>query len=401
MNNPANIQEASPNLNNYQYQFTRHLASCNNIDYGKKSLRNLFAVSKDFEPSATIYGIVRTIEFSNRAQNSPAYKFNHIYVSNLIRTWITAVLLYGTHNPNELTLYVSPFLKEKHEGFLRGNFPKEIYHTAAKFQKFLSTIRTLCNGPLTEKQEKELYNLGFPKDYYKQLPQKITLVLPPSSKGLKQQIVFNKTPEGPQGYAMESDICIMEDTSGPNTNENGFKTTGNLQDFMEWFESDNNYHGKKVDENALVHIVTHSQIMQQYLRDKFNFDIDKNNDYKSVRKSNTWRFKTRKNVNPESGEYVNMTQNGLETNQKVPLLVEGVLLNKDYAKDLETIFENISLCGKTGSVLSLCGNRSTPKLGLRNQGPLVQGGKFTRKNKKIKTRRKNKKSKKNVKKTSQ
>jgi hypothetical protein len=360
----------------FQYQFTRHLASCNNIESGK-----LFG--KDFEPSSTIYGIIKTIQFSQG--NSESYQFSHIYVSNLIRTWITAVLLYGTHNSQELTLYISPFLKEKHDSFgllevKRGNFPKEIYHTAKKFEKFLLTLHDLCDdNMLSQDQKSVLDQVGFSKDYYSKLPGKITLVLPEKTDGSKQQIVFEKTENG---YKIESDVCLVEDTAGPSTKKEGFTTTGDLQKFMEWFESTNNYHGQN-HENGLVHVVTHSQIMQKYLRDKFNFDIDKIKDYSKVRHSNSWRFKTRTVIQPN--ELVNMKKDGIDTQNKVPELVPGVPLDKEMAKGLEDHLENLSLCGAMGSVESItCGRNGGAKKTRKNRINKTQKNK----NRKMKTAKK-------------
>lgn len=355
----------------FQYQFTRHLASCNNIESGK-----LFG--KDFEPSSTIYGIIKTIQFSQ--DNSESYNFNHVYVSNLIRTWITAFLLYGTHNSQELTLYISPFLKEKHfsVGTLevkRGNFPKEIHHTAKKFEKFLLTLHDLCDDSMiSQEQQSILDEVGFSKDYYSKLPGKITLVLPEKNDGSKQQIVFEKAEIG---YKIQSDVCLIEDSAGPSTKKEGFTTTGDLQKFMEWFESEKNYHRQK-HHNGLVHVVTHSQIMQQYLRDKFSFDIDKNKDYSDVRNSNSWRFKIRKVINPS--ELVNMKN---QTDKKVPELIAGVPLDKQLATNLEDHLEHLSLCGAMGSVESISCNRSGgAKRSRKNR---------KNKNRKTKTARKNKK----------
>lgn len=355
------------NTSKYQYQFTRHLPSCNNINEGKRSIKSFGLVEKDYEPSAALYGIMKTIEFSQHPSNSASYKYNHVYVSNLIRTWITSVLLYGTHNPDTLNLYISPFLKEKHEVVLgkrieRGNFPKEIYHSAKKFQKFLTTLHDLCD------------DIHLPKDYYFTLPKIINLVLP-----VKQKIVFEKQENG---YKIQNDVCSMEDTVGPRTKEeNGFITIGNLQKFMRWFESTENYHEQN-HEQGLVHIVTHSQIMQQYLRDTFNFDIDTNNDYSDVRNSNSWRFKTRKDIDVNDPELVNMTENKINTQQKVPQLIPGVPLDKKGAIELEGELQHLSLCGSSGSVESLC----------------KKGGKYSKKIRKQRTMKlKNRKSKTNKK----
>ena len=94
-----------------RFQFTRHAQSCNNVTS---------VVDKVYEPSITYLGILDSIEFANQNAQVGAFTHNHICVSNLLRTWITAVLLYGSQiskmNNEEtrkiLTLYICPYLKE-------------------------------------------------------------------------------------------------------------------------------------------------------------------------------------------------------------------------------------------------------------------------------------------------
>ena len=125
------------------YQFTRHANSCNNAGLGK-------TFGKDYEPGLTDYGISKTIEIND----DDNFKFNNnnkeVFVSCLYRTWCTAVLLYCNktnfsnsrqNEPNDLTLIVSPHLKEKAKyGILRGNYPKPINHTIDKFLLFLNNF---------------------------------------------------------------------------------------------------------------------------------------------------------------------------------------------------------------------------------------------------------------------
>lgn len=92
------------------FQFTRHAQSCNNISN---------VLDKVFEPSITYLGIKQSIEFAKKKAQINAFKQNKVCVSNLLRTWITAVLLYGSQlsqmNPPDndaLILYVCPYLKE-------------------------------------------------------------------------------------------------------------------------------------------------------------------------------------------------------------------------------------------------------------------------------------------------
>ena len=72
------------NNNKIKYQFTRHIQSCNNIS-------SIF--NKKQEPSATQYGIFHTTLFAINNQNR--FTSKRVFVSNLLRTWITAFILYG------------------------------------------------------------------------------------------------------------------------------------------------------------------------------------------------------------------------------------------------------------------------------------------------------------------
>ena len=92
------------------FQFSRHAQSCNNISN---------VLDKVFEPSITYLGIKQSIAFAKEKAQSNAFIQNKVCVSNLLRTWITAVLLYGSQlskmNPPDndaLILYVCPYLKE-------------------------------------------------------------------------------------------------------------------------------------------------------------------------------------------------------------------------------------------------------------------------------------------------
>ena len=74
-------------------------------------------------------------------------------------------------------------------------------------------------------------------------------------------------------------FCKIVDTIGPENNAD-FTSTGDLQEFMEWFESPTNYYKEKVDDHNKVHVITHSHIMRDYLaqfklNDETPFNIDK------------------------------------------------------------------------------------------------------------------------------
>jgi hypothetical protein len=307
-----------------KFQFSRHLLSCNNVTEGK-----LFT---DFEPSATIDGIYKTILFSI---NNKSYNFNKIYVSNLLRTWITATLMYGSNikKTDTLTLYISPYLKERHFFFWkRGNYPKEIQHMVQKFLFFLENLHKLCTIPTEEIDDKESFG-EIKGKWYENLPNKIVLVIPES-----QKILFSKT--GNLQYILQTDSCKLEDTSGPKTLQKGFLENGNLEKFMEWFPSEENYYGQNFDKNNIVHVVTHGLVMAYYLKPR---GYDKNKEQPIP--TNIWRFVTAAN---EKSIFDKTS------------VVTGILEKKSDAKNLEATFRKkykISLCGIMGSVKNPCSAR--------------------------------------------
>jgi len=404
-------------INYLDFQFTRHVASCNNINAGKLA-------GKDGEPAAAYYGIYNTILFAQKtklgSKDKEAFNSDNVYVSNLLRTWQTALLLYGTKtNTTNLKLHISPYLKELHnsniETFKRGNWPDHMKHSANKFLHFLKTLKafsreetrnlTQSYGSFLVKKE----TLNFPSPiWYDSLPKKITLTLPSlkinESKSIPQEIVYEKNKDG--DYEI-TNFCKLIDTVGPEAKklddgrssnekkvfsfEEAFNKTGDLEKFMIWFSNNKKTH------KGLVHVVTHSQLMQEYLRNKLDYDIDKmakknkkSFEYKT-RKSNTWRLKL--SLNPQQTKYsVKNT------------IVPGILLEKEKAISQEMALKAIgdkkqapygSLCGKQGSVDDIedevCTYHKpskTKKTG-GSQHSKTKKRKQTKKRKEIKKKRKN------------
>lgn len=357
------------------FQFTRHVLSCNNIDMGKhgqfisKLTFGRVEVGKDFEPGATVYGIFETIKYAQQEGQKSYFNFDHVYVSNLYRTWITAVLLYGTNlTPvDKLNLYVSPYLKEFHGQLETGNFPKPIAHMASKFRKFLNELHIYCT---TESDIDELFPEDKRMTWYSNLPNTIVLTLPPK-KGAKeaQEIKYEKN--GNEPYKLSS-FCGIEDSAGPN-NGPEFTKTGNLKEFMDWYNSDSNYYKKHHQKNK-VHIVTHSHIMRDYLKSfpinigdkEVPFDLDelkKDTLIGPIRNSNSWHFITTKDKNLENKSIAEAI---LEFDLK-----EGVPIEKKTAENAENKFKTHSLCGKSGSVEpvseEICGLKGGRKIGKKRR----------------------------------
>ena len=339
-----------------RFQFTRHLLSCNNLDEGK-----WYTAGKDNEPGGTIYGITKTIKY---AKDEKVYFYsNHVYVSNLYRTWITAVLLYGVNLSQDktLNLYVSPHLKEYHGIIQRGNFPKEINHMAHKFLKFLNALFNIKD--IIPADNKDI----IPADI-NNLPNTIILHLPPKpddkDKPTKPQLITYNKEENAQIYTMNKP-CDIVDTSGPNSGVK-FTETGDLNDFMAWHNGNNYYNSpvqveeqvqvnKPVHVDEPVHVVTHSHIMRDYLA-SFQiedaggiqqFDLDKlksNAVIKGIRNSNSWHFNTK--INNQFSTSTTTIASAITHFD----LKEGVPIKKDDAKKLEKEYQSLSLCGINGSV---------------------------------------------------
>jgi hypothetical protein len=244
--------------------------------------------------------------------------------------------MYGANSKKILRIYVSPFLKESAFFlFKRGNYPKELSSSIPKFLYFLKVLHQICMTPIEEIDDKDSFGT-IKKDWYKKLPNKLVICTPHN-----EEIVIKK--KGESEYSLETDILKMQDTVGPNTSDKGFLETGNLETFMKWIDSPDNYYGKLADNTGIIHVITHSNVMKNYIKSK----ISDSSKYNSFFKSNVWSFITSLNKTSISA---NEIKPGIS--QKIP-----------DAKILENVFRNkynSSLCGVKGSVKKLqSGGRKT------------------------------------------
>ena len=276
------------NNNKIKYQFTRHIQSCNNIS-------SIF--NKKQEPSATQYGIFHTTLFAINNQNR--FTSKRVFVSNLLRTWITAFILYGinfkqkyknnttniNNDKNTLELYVAPYLKEKITSFRgfkieKGNYPQEITKTLHNFSAFLNKYFKIPEF------SKEMIHF----------PDKIKITIPPPSDFFKnenkngnnynrQKFIFTKIDNEYIFNCKEK--SKIKDTIGPKCGDIRFLDDGNLEEFIKWHATIN------FKNNNIVHVVTHSQIMFQYLIDK-NINSKQ---YETHKEENCWSFLTNGNSN--------------------------------------------------------------------------------------------------------
>lgn len=308
----------------HNFQFTRHLLSCNNIAAGK-----WYANNKDFEPSAALDGIAKTIKFVDLDNNKAVFNSDKIFVSNLLRTWITTFLLYGVRTgadvipPDNINLYISPFLKENQKDIIvtkiqRGNYPKKIKKTVAKFLKFLNSVEKIVKRLLP----------GIIVNYCKT----VILNLPGYENNRNIQTI-EITKDWLGNYAIKSDMNLITDTVGPRA-DSSFLVDADLKKFMSWFDNvGRNYYITPSSLVGNVHVVTHSQGMKAYIKSL------KRSDKKillrsAVENSNSWRFIT--------------DFKGAIHDDKT---IAGVPIKKSEAKLTEKQNSELSLCGANGSIV--------------------------------------------------
>ena len=288
-----------------KFRFTRHLLSCNNINCGGSFF------GKDLEPSATVYGISETIKFA--MNNKQLFTGDYVYVSNLIRTWMTAVLLYGTGYATKdgtfstLNLFVSPYLKEYHGHFRTGNYPyDDIDESFEKFNYFLNKLYLYRN------------TLGRTEILF---PTYIHVHL---ERDDKRFCSFQKSGQTNNMRYTKHISHIINDFSFLRSDK--YLKTGDLQKFMRWYNESH-------PSSQSVHVVTHSHIMRTYLKKNFKLDIKNDKQFADIHKSNCWSFVTTEDIEL-------MQQDDL-----LKTLTKGVSIQEDNAKKMEKKYEKYSLCG--------------------------------------------------------
>lgn len=308
----------------FQYQFTRHANSCNNDNAGKVS-------GKDWEPGLTDRGIMETIKQAQAEGNRQYYNSNNVFVSCLYRTWCTAVLLYSNSQEN-LTLNISPFMKEKHEKLLvktlqRGNHPKELNHMVEKFRLFLNYVKKKYPNIVDKMPKNIVLNVYEPKNY------NITTT---RYNYYNNEYKIDKT-----------DVCSKKDPIMAEENKEGFQKDGDLQKFMDWhcnrFKCENN------NKENPVHVVSHSKIMRGYVTAK-PFKWEKELIEPTISGTNCCMIRTKKDAKKDD-----------------------IKFKKGYSKKCpegEVCTKGGDLCGEKGSVDPICSEQKSSIFSM-----------FTRKNK--------------------
>lgn len=295
-----------------KFQFTRHALSCNNVELGS----NL--AGKDFEPSITDHALLQLIKkpdnnneylrhnnsdlISNNKDDNKLLQFNfdrfkqntvhnHLYilVSPLIRTWETAVVLYGIGNPEwkTMNLYIGPHLKEftKYGNqLLSGNFYEAPDTIIPKFKNFLQILLNKPHESMNGFENKKII-LHWPqfKGFDMKNPNFVTFTFTMENGSLN---VTSSCENNNLGITLGTiGNYYVGNNNLISDNKGYFRLDGNLQKFMELFKDENNYddngnnggYPKKLiietNNEKKVHVVTHSNVMQEYIKNIYGFDM--------------------------------------------------------------------------------------------------------------------------------
>ena len=337
LKNVNNLNEININENkNQEIQITRHARSCNNEGFWKR------------DPSIVNRGIIQTIIFANT--NRTIFTSNYVYVSCLLRTWITAILLYS-NGQTDLTLHISPYLKEKHTKFIKhlpnsgkkidkGNFPESFKTSIRKLLRFLNSVESLLKNKINLLKNKT--NLNF------SLPKKIKIIIE-KRKNINSNLFINYSIEKKNNIFNISPILnhIHIDPILNVNHKTYYQLDGKLGKFLNWVKKKNTSKDK-------IHVIAHSRLMKEYLvgldyidelhENNFtkNYLIKKNN---SIKKSIELREFKKQNYNSSS----NNTNS--ENNQSVESLI--INTNKHIQKNNdENNVENIDTLNKIQEYIS-------------------------------------------------
>ena len=110
--------EEQKDISNTEFVITRHAHSCNNLKSSKSSF-SAMERAYEFDPGLSIYGVlttlIKTSKIKSLESENKRYDSDVVFVSPLVRTWLTSLLLYlpNIEESETLNLVVSPHLIEK------------------------------------------------------------------------------------------------------------------------------------------------------------------------------------------------------------------------------------------------------------------------------------------------
>jgi len=162
---------------------SRHLNSCNNMVDSASWTNVLY---KFEEPPLSLWGIISGLALQREPYKINKFReMNRVYVSCLVRTWMTAIIEYLPYCSNgEISLIVSPYIKEADisnkfyvgQSIDKGNMPIDVKSQIEKIKYFFLILK------LVQKYIKIFNNKNQNNDKCKKIEENIDKILTNKTK---------------------------------------------------------------------------------------------------------------------------------------------------------------------------------------------------------------------------
>lgn len=162
---------------------SRHLNSCNNMVDSASWTNVLY---KFEEPPLSLWGIISGLALQREPYKINKFReMNCVYVSCLVRTWMTAIIEYLPYCSNgEISLIVSPYIKEADisnkfyvgQSIDKGNMPIDVKNQIEKIKYFFLILK------LVQKYIKIFNNKNHNNDKCKKIEENIDKILTNKTK---------------------------------------------------------------------------------------------------------------------------------------------------------------------------------------------------------------------------
>ena len=255
---------------------TRHAQSCNNAARPHE---------KFMEPLLTRYGVTSAIDrsllekFNDEGKLTGDYLYNSdiVYVSCLVRTWLTALILYNANQETPkpvFTLRVIPDLKEKHKHpSLPGNYPLKLKVSLTLFITFLNNLPEQDSGSIRGLIDKlptrikiEIYRSDTRSQTLEITFKKNAAAAAEPEPEPEPDLDLDPEPDG-HLYSVDCDSttsALNDFPSDPLTGDEGHIRIGNIQETVMRLNQGNYNAGREADD--IIHVVSHNEIMRKCLR---------------------------------------------------------------------------------------------------------------------------------------
>lgn len=300
-------------LNKLNITCYRHSNSCNNlgIDVGE--------FGTDMDPSLSLKGIIETAEFNI---NQPIKKNLTVYTSYLIRTVLTAILLFGTRTIKVLELNVSPYLNEQRTEVKEGCYPESPNSMMIRVGKFFDTLAKLKK---TIKLSESIV-VKFPRPIEK-ADEIECFIYKKAAPNKKHELYF----VGLYSDYLKNDISVftrkkLEDTISKPRNAIDKVAVGDIFKFISWIKDGKDCYNRDLL-NLDIIVVSHSETMTKFVKDH----ASNNAKYDHFIYENCSSFKIKKPFG-----------------QKMRIISRRGIRSPDIKvwQKYEKTHRNISLCGK-------------------------------------------------------